>query len=137
MYILQVSTVVFFQHNVYSLCLRSLPAPSARDSGSRALLSQTALHRPRGPRVHEPHQTHRHDAPHRRQVTWVSKAVEIVWASLYLVYFTEYRQSSFHCTSQILWFLQVEGGWQPCFQQSVNTIFPTASACLHLYATFW
>ena len=62
-------------------------------------------------------------------MTWVSKAVETVWASLYLVYFTEYGQSSFHCTSQILRFLQVEGGRQPCFQQSVGTIFPTASAC--------
>lgn len=64
-----------FSINMFNF--RSLSAPGARDSGSRAILSEAALHGPRGPRVHKPYQAHCHDATHRWQVMGVSKCVEV------------------------------------------------------------
>ena len=43
---------------------------------------------------------------------------------------TSFYSNSFHCTSQTLRFLQIEGLWQPCSDKSVNALFANSVSSL-------
>lgn len=51
---------------------------------------------------------------------------------------TSFYCTSFHCASQILLFLQIEGLWQPCLDNSIHSLFLQKHLLIsYLCVTFW